>query len=59
METFLLIIAFIVACVLGIAWDYYKPARFRTTYRNVDKKGSGDSGSSSFDSDFDGDGGGD
>lgn len=51
METALLIVGFIVACCIGIAWDYYKPARFRTSYRNVDKK-HGDSGSSGF---FDGD----
>ncbi|MBB3993152.1 hypothetical protein GGR95_000780 [Sulfitobacter undariae] len=39
METALIIIGFIVLCIIGIAWDYYKPARFRSSYRNVKTRG--------------------
>jgi len=69
METALVIIGFIVLCIIGIAWDYYKPARFRTGYRNVkirgESGGSRNSGSSGWSGDSwggdcgGGDGGGD
>lgn len=37
MELALIILAFIVFCGMGIAWDYFKPSRFRTGYHNVRK----------------------
>ena len=46
MEIVLAIILFIVVCGVLMFWDYYKPARFRTTYANVHKhKGTRDAGS--------------
>jgi hypothetical protein len=55
------ILLFIAVCGALMLWDFYKPARFRTTYSNVDKRTrSGDGGGTGwFDSDGDGDGGGD
>lgn len=56
-----MIVGFIVVCGLGIAWDYYKPARFRGGYHKVGStknNGGGFSGSSSSSSDGGGDGGG-
>ena len=56
METALIILGFVVFCGAGIAWDYYKPTRFRTTYRSVTNRGTG-SGGYSLDSDCGGDSG--
>mgnify|MGYP007055198959 CR=1 FL=1 len=41
MEMALIILGFIVFCGAGIAWDYYKPSRFRTGYHNVKKNNDG------------------
>jgi len=58
-EIVLGIIVFIAVCAALMFWDYYKPARFRTSYRNVAKKGSDRGGLFlSGDSDGGGDGGG-
>ncbi|MEH6645805.1 hypothetical protein [Sulfitobacter sp.] len=57
MATVFLILGFVIACGLGITWDYYKPARFRTSYRNVDERRS-DGGGYISDNDCGGDGGG-
>lgn len=56
MEVVIAIILFIVGCAGLMLWDYYKPARFRTTYRNVAerRRWTGDFGYRG-----DGDGGGD
>jgi hypothetical protein len=56
METALIIVGFIVLCGVGIAWDYYKPSRFRTGYHNVRKNSGGITGDSGSD-DSCGDGG--
>jgi hypothetical protein len=56
METALIIVGFIVLCGVGIAWDYYKPSRFRTGYHNVKKNSGGITGDSGSD-DSCGDGG--
>jgi hypothetical protein len=49
MEMALIILAFIVFCGAGIAWDYYKPSRFRTGYHNVRKNNGGDVGGTDSD----------
>ena len=56
MEVALAILAFIAICAGLMVWDYYKPARFRTTYSNVDKdkRNSDTGGSGGW---FEGDGG--
>lgn len=56
METVAIILGVIVLGMIGIAWDYYKPSRFRTGYHNVRKNGDSISGDSSNDSSC-GDGG--
>lgn len=38
MEVAFAVIGFFVFCGAGIAWDYYKPSRFRTGYHNVSAK---------------------
>ncbi|KEJ88882.1 hypothetical protein [Sulfitobacter donghicola] len=40
MEVALAIIGFVIFCGVGIAWDYYKPSRFRRGYHNT-KSGGG------------------
>lgn len=59
MEIVIAIVLFIAFCAALMLWDYYRPARFRTTYATMDKrKTSGDTGGGGwFDSDGCGDGG--
>ena len=40
-----LILAAVVLGAAGIAWDFYKPSRFRTSYRNVASRHSADGSS--------------
>ncbi|MEQ6201791.1 hypothetical protein ABMC88_01935 [Sulfitobacter sp. HNIBRBA2951] len=53
----LAIIAFIIACIAGMLWDYYKPARFRSGYHTITKPKGGSAGASSTDGSADGGGG--
>ncbi len=54
MEIAFAILAFVILCAAGIAWDYYNPPRFCTNYSNVDKrKNTGDAGGGWFDGDGD------
>jgi hypothetical protein len=51
-EIALAIIASIIVCKCLMLSGYYKPARFRTSYSNVDKRNSGgDARGSSWDND--------
>lgn len=44
MEIALAVLGFIVFCGLGIAWDFYKPTRFRRGYHNISANRSSPSG---------------
>jgi hypothetical protein len=48
METVAIMLGVIVLGVIGIAWDYYKPSRFRTGYHTVRKNSADGLGVSSL-----------